>query len=70
MQFTIKQARAHAGMTQNAMAKAMKIDRGTYRRIENDITRCTIGQLLAISKITGIPYRDIFLPCESSNEDE
>jgi len=68
-QFTIKQARAHAGMTQAAMAKALNIDRGTYRRIESDLYRCTVGQLLSISAITGIPVRDIFLPGDSTKVD-
>lgn len=67
MQFTLKQARTHAGITQEGMAKALGIDRGTYRKIENDFSRCTVGQLLNISSITGIPVKNIFLPCDSTN---
>lgn len=69
LQFTIRQARTHAGITQANMAKCLGIDRGTYRKLEQDISRCTVGQLLSISTITGIPVRDIFLPVDSTNEE-
>ncbi len=66
MQFTIRQARTHAGFTQAEMAKALEIDRGTYRRLEKDVSRATVRQLWRISSVTGIPIQDIFLPCDST----
>ena len=66
MQFTLKQARAHAGLTQSAMAQALGIDRGTYLRMERDPQRATVRQINSISAITGIPVTDIFLGCESA----
>lgn len=61
MQFTIKQARLHAGFTQAEMAKNLGIDRGTYIRIEKDVSRATVGQINHVSRMTGIPISDIFL---------
>ena len=61
MQFTLKQARTHAGMTQAEMAKKLGIDRSTYIKIEKDVSRATVGQINLISHVTGIPMADIFL---------
>lgn len=66
MNFTIKQARLHAGMTQQIMADYLGIDRSTYIKIEKNPTRATVGQVNAISKYTGIPVEDIFLGCNST----
>lgn len=51
MQFTIRQARVHAGFTQEDVAKKLGIDRGTYIKIEKDQARATIGQINKISNI-------------------
>lgn len=67
MQFTLRQARTHAGMTQADMANALGIDRGTYLRMEKDPQKATVRQLNVISEITGIPVNDIFLGCNSTN---
>ena len=61
MQFTIKQARTHAGLTQAEIAKKLGIDRSTYIKIEKDVSRATVGQINLIAHITGIPMADIFL---------
>lgn len=61
MQFTIKQARLHAGLTQECVAKHLGIDRGTYIRIEKDPEKATVKQINMISEITGIPLSNIFL---------
>lgn len=70
MQFTIRQARVHAGMTQAEVAKVLGIDRGTYMKIEKEPPRATICQINKISEITGIPVGDIFLGCNSTNVDK
>lgn len=67
MQFTVKQARTHAGLTQAYMAKVLGVNRGTYSKLEKDLSLVTVGQLRKISQETGIPIRDIFLPLDSPN---
>ncbi len=66
MQFTIKQARTHAGMTQAELAEKLGIDRSTYIKIEKDVSRATVGQVNQISEITGIPIAYIFLTDNST----
>lgn len=66
MQFTLRQARAYAGLTQAEMAKNLNIDRGTYIKLEKDPSEATVRQLNAISQITGIPLTEIFLGCNST----
>lgn len=69
MQFTLRQARSHAGLTQADVALLLGIDRGTYLRIEKDPQRATIRQINQISELTGIPVKDIFLGCNSTKVD-
>lgn len=69
MQFTLRQARTHAGLTQADVAHFLGIDRGTYLRLEKDPQRATIRQINAISDLTGIPVSDIFLGCNSTKVD-
>ena len=66
MQFTLKQARNYANMTQAEMAKYLDIDRSTYIKIEKDVSRATVGQINRISVKTGIPVSDIFLSDNST----
>lgn len=66
MQFTLKQARSYAGLTQAEMAKTLNIDRGTYIKLEKDPSEATVKQLNAIADITGIPLTEIFLGCNST----
>lgn len=61
MQFTVKQARKYANLTQNEMADRMGIHRNTYMRIERNISLATVRQINQIAQITGIPMADIFL---------
>lgn len=61
MQFILRQARTHAGLTQADVANSLGIDRGTYLRMEKDPQRATIKQINDISALTGIPVCDIFL---------
>lgn len=66
MQFTIKQARVHSGMTQKQMADQLGIDRSTYLRLEKDVSRATVGQVNKIAEVTGIAVADIFLGANST----
>lgn len=67
MQFTIKQARTYAGLTQEQTAKSMGICRHRYMKIERDQNEATVAELNNISKITGIPIRDFILSNNSTN---
>lgn len=69
MQFTIKQARTYAGLTQEQTAKAMGICRHRYMKIEKDQNEATVAELNNISQITGIPIRDFILVKSSTNVD-
>lgn len=69
MQFTLRQARTYAGLTQAEMAQNLSIDRGTYMRIEKDPSMATVRQINEIAHITGIPITEIFLGCNSTNVD-
>lgn len=61
MQYTIKQARLLSGKTQKDMAKCLNMHVQTYRKIEENPDRVTIGQARTISECTGIPYDQLFL---------
>lgn len=69
MQFTIKQARNYAGLTQEQTAKAMGICRHRYMKIEKDQNDATVAELNNLSRITGIPIRDFILVTDSTNVD-
>lgn len=69
MQFTIKQARNYAGLTQEQTAKAMGICRHRYMKIEKDQNDATVAELNNLSRITGIPIRDFILVADSTNVD-
>lgn len=69
MQFTIRQARVHAGLTQEKVAEHLGIDRGTYIKMEKDPLRATVRQINMIASLTGIPVDSIFLGCNSTNVD-
>lgn len=58
--FTVKQARRHANLTQHYMADALGVCIDTYRKIENNPEEATVAQAKIISRETGIPYDCIF----------
>lgn len=66
MQFTIKQARKYAGLTQEQLAVSIGVHRQTYMRIERDPATATIGQINKISDVTGIPVGDFILLNDST----
>lgn len=66
MQFTIKQARVLAGLTQAEMAEKIGINRSTYIKIEKDPLRATIRQINQISEMTGVSIVDLFLTKNST----
>lgn len=67
MQFTIKQARQYAGLTQAQIAESIGVCRHRYMKIEKDPNEATVGELNKLSKTTGIPMRDFILLSYSTN---
>ena len=60
MGFSVKQARAYAGLTQREMAKKLGISRDTYRKIEQNPETASIAVAKKISQAVGIPIDQIF----------
>lgn len=69
MQFTIKQARKYANLTQAKTAEALGVCRHRYMKIEKDQNEATVAELNALARITGIPLRDFILVQDSTNVD-
>lgn len=67
MQFTIKQARKYANLTQAEAAQAIQACRHRYMKIEKNPSEATVAELNAISRATGIPLRDFILTTNSTN---
>lgn len=66
MLLTVKQARLLSEKTQRQMAEALSMHVDTYRKIEKQPDAATIKQANEISRITGIPYDQIFFGSEST----
>lgn len=66
MQFTIKQARTHAGLTQEQAAVALGVCRHRYMKIEKNQENATVSELNKLSQVTGIPLRDFILVTNST----
>lgn len=58
--FTVKQARRFANLTQSKMADLLGMHVDTYRKIENNPEKATVEQAKLISKVTGISLDCIF----------
>lgn len=69
MQFTIKQARQYAGLTQAQVAESLGVCRHRYMKIEKDPNEATVAELNKLAKATGIPMRDLILLSDSTNVD-
>lgn len=69
MQFTIKQARRYAGLTQDAAAKAIGVCRHRYMKIEKNPDEATVAELNLLARVAGIPLRDFILGQESTKVD-
>ena len=67
MVFTIKQARKYAGLTQGKVAESLGVSRGTYVKLEKNVSDITIEQLGKISEITGVPIGSFSLPVNFTN---
>lgn len=59
MKFTVKQARQYAGLTQENVAKSLKIDRTTYLKYEKRPDVMPAGKAMEFSLLVGISLNDI-----------
>lgn len=66
MQFTIKQARKYANLTQEQVANAIGVCRHRYMKIEKDQNEATVAELNALSRATGIPLGAFILVQDST----
>ena len=66
--FTLRQARNLAGITQAEMAKKLGVSRAMYRPYEQYLTLMRVDKANKFSQVTNIPIqRIIFLPQGSRN---
>lgn len=68
--YTVRQARKLADLTQREVAKALGINRATYIAMEQNPEKITVPQAKAISKITEVPFDQIFFGDESTKSRE
>lgn len=66
MQFTIKQARKYANLTQEQTANALGVCRHRYMKIEKDQNEATVAELNALARVTGIPLGSFILVQDST----
>lgn len=66
MQFTLKQARKYANLTQEQAATALGVCRHRYMKIEKNQNEATVAELNALSRITGIPLGAFILVQDST----
>ena len=60
MQLTLKQTRLIKEKTQDEMAQMLGVHVQTYRKLEENPEKVTIGQAKKISSFLEISYNDIF----------
>ena len=59
MQYTVKQARLLADLTQAEMAEKLGVSAPTYIKYEHDPTQMRLDRLIKFSKVTGIDLMDL-----------
>ena len=64
MTLSLRQARRLKEKTQNEMAKLLKVNVMTYRKIEENPDRATIEQAKKIAEYLGVTYDEIFFARE------
>lgn len=66
LQISLAAARVNAGMTQNAVAKAMRVGKQTIVNWEKGKSEPKMSQCRELSLLYGIPLDNIFLPNKSN----
>lgn len=62
LKISLAAARVNAGMTQNQVAKVLKVSNKTILNWENGKTAVGYAQATMLSSLYGIPIDNIFLP--------
>ena len=66
IQITLAAARVNAGMTQEDVAKALKVGKKTIGNWENGIVIPSFASTSALAMLYGIPLENIHLPIKST----
>ena len=66
LQIKLSAARVNAGLTQNDVAKHMKVGKQTIVNWEKGNTEPKISQIRELSNLYNIPIDNIFLPTKSN----
>lgn len=66
LQISLAAARVNADMTQDDVAKSMKISKNTLVNWEKGVSEPTITQGRKLSELYNIPLDNIFLPTKSN----
>ena len=66
LQIKLSAARVNAGLTQNDVAKYMKVGKQTIVNWEKGNTEPKISQIRELSNLYNIPIENIFLPTKSN----
>ena len=66
LQISLAAARVNAGLTQEDVAKEMRISKNTLVNWEKGMSEPTITQGRELSKLYKIPLDNIFLPAKSN----
>ena len=66
IQISLAAARVNAGLTQDDVARAMKVSKNTVVAWEKGMTEPKISQSRELSQLYNIPLDNIFLPSKSN----
>lgn len=66
LQISLAAARVNAGLTQEEVAKNMKISKNTLVNWEKGTSEPTVTQGLRLSELYNMPLDNIFLPLKSN----
>lgn len=66
IRISLAAARVNARMTQQELANALHVSKVTVCNWENGKTEPSLSQLILISKLSGIPMDNIFVPLKSN----
>lgn len=66
LQISLAAAKVNAGLTQEEVAKNMKISKNTLVNWEKGVSEPTVTQGLRLSELYNMPLDNIFLPSKSN----
>lgn len=66
LQITLKAARVNAGLTQEDVAKKLRLNKQTLVNWENGSSEPKLSQARELCDLYGLSIDNIFLPCKSN----